>query len=212
MSEVAKENGWTIVHGLRLHMIGQDLLWAHVMPIVGTIDVGQPSWSWLNVPGRILSPYGSVLETDIDAKISLRRLTVLRHSGEGAEGACSTVLEIEAHLIQLHMGEPGEHYEYIKCNLVISNPEFRLNGPCQSLRALFAPDAKDPSADGLWALQTTGRSSKHEVLDFHGGLVIAPVAGKQGYWRGVGRYQVRYSDAKAQPYPWSHERATVYII
>lgn len=206
-AEVTKAQNWRLVHGLRYDVLGLELLWYLPQPCLGTIELGKPSWSWLNVKG------GIHLNSDIDgsrlqAGVSLQEPPAQADTGEATDTP-NDILQIEAHMIDFKASSTEDTTWAQRCTLAITNPLFMPEQTDWLLDCDWYPDTIQVSNGKIWALQISEHRSEYE------GLVITTVEEKPGYWRRVGRYTCRWSrgnDATNPPSPWNHMKSTVYVI
>jgi hypothetical protein len=192
-AEVEKAQGWTIAHGLRSHLLGTDLLWSADRPETGckTIDCGEPSWSWLNVQGRVS---WHLDDACLDAKIVLQELAT---PADVTQTPAEHVIQIEACMNEIL---PDSSAWRSECTLTVRNPRYRIAASGEpvpeadrQLRVIWWFSDTNPSHhDNLWALQICSQWKgnagewSHEMR----GLVITAVLDRPGYWRRVGSYEV----------------------
>jgi hypothetical protein len=193
-AEVEKAQGWTIVHGLRAHQFGQDMLWYASDPEKEreAINCGEPSWSWLNIEGRV--DWRSA-EMKLDAEIVLQEPSARADARSAAQYPSERAVQIEACMTEFGTSSPGRDYRFMDCSLVVKNPKFNIgtsDGIQRRLDGVWCPDTSPLPRGDLRALQihcvwerAKGPSTwKFEMI----GLVITEVLGRPGYWRRVGMY------------------------
>jgi hypothetical protein len=188
-AEVEKAQGWTIAHGLRSHLLGTDLLWSADRPEMGckTIDCGEPSWSWLNVQGRV---WWHLDDACLDAKIILQELPT---PADVTRPPAEHVIQIEACMTDFLAGSSTVIFSK-DFALTVRNPRYRVSElqADRLLRGRWYPDTNPSHHNDLRALQIGSRWTyeSHSGSWFHQmeGLVITAVLGRPGYWRRVGFY------------------------
>lgn len=197
-AEVEKAQNWTIVHGLRAHLLGQDLLWCVINPETGqeTIECGEPSWSWLNIKGRVSWLYSKNL---LDAKLVLQEPSVPADAGDPTKSSSEDAIQVEACMIDFKTGSLEENVGSVDCTLAVTNPTYKIHNTVQPesesaglLEGYWCPDTIPFPHGNLRALQICsewkrGKASRRWRHSMKG-LVITEVPDRPGFWRRVGTY------------------------
>ncbi|UPX19939.1 uncharacterized protein EKO05_0010188 [Ascochyta rabiei] len=213
-SEVAKAQNWKIVHGLRSHLISTtELLWHTYKPEAGAVDIGEPSWSWLNIKSRVLL-HIIMQGRSSDAQIVLQDSSAGEESGDDIRNG---VIRIEAHMAELKSDSPSEDFSGRKCDLTTTNPRFQAHSQDRLLKAFWYPDSISICEKELWALQIATKetyATTRSKTSLFEGLVVIAAKGRPGFWRRVGRYEAWncYENGSEQIHPWVHEKKTIYLI
>ncbi|XPS81000.1 hypothetical protein M3J09_012944 [Ascochyta lentis] len=207
-NEVAKAQNWTIVHGLRSHLLGRgELLWEAYHPETGTIDLGEPSWSWLNIKSEVhLNHYRNFENSN--AAILLQEFPF----SAGDDSRCDIkdgIIRIEAHMIKIKSIIQSGSGGLNRLTLATTNPHV----PDLTLKGCWFPDSIPIRDDGLWALQIFKTDYGSGMFSLRG-LVVVVVEGRPGFWRRVGAYEVDadLEETSGSVYPWTHEKTTIYLI
>lgn len=214
-NEVAKARDWKMVNGLRTHLLGTtELLWNGESPELGTIDVGEPSWSWLNIKG-IVELYTDRHKDESDVEITLQNSSTPTLSGQAISKTFNSVLKIKACMARFNTLE--KHAGIIwKCTLAVTNPLFDPKGDDGLLHGYWSPDTVPFCDKALRALQILrGHSDRGEENCYEShGLVVQEVEGEPGFWRRVGGHyaQTLHKSDKEQPCPWNREEKTINLI
>lgn len=213
-NEVSSAQDWKMVHGLREHLLDTtELLWYTSRPELGTLELGEPSWSWLNIKGQVVLEVSS---DHADADIVLQDLAATTTTGETIKGSSNNVLQIKACLAELRSELPGKGLHFMDCTFTVRNALFCSNKSNRLLNGTWFPDTDPFNDNHLWALQIYWTYvSNNGTVDYHSdGLVIAAVEGRPGFWRRVGKYGIHVEhplDAE-QVCPWNREKETIYLI
>ena len=184
-SEVSKAQDWKLVHGLRHHLIGlNELLWRAELPDLGTIECGEPSWTWLNVKGSV-----RLFELS-EAECSIADVVIQNVPDSVVSSLESNqILRVTAFMAKISLDAsttsttdrqvPIRIHPYPNCDSI------------QILNGQWYPDSL-PTFDGeLWALQISvqgGSETTHPYICH--GLVVIAIEEKPGFWKRVGCYSI----------------------
>ena len=214
-NEVAKAQDWRVVHGLGHHRLGADLLWRTLNLEPGTLELGEPSRSWLNAKGRTVLPYTWQADV-IDASIFLQAPSVLMDTKASTGDIPNSVIQIEACMTELETVLPVKLSG--NCTLTVKYPTFPSDKPDRLLPGWWFPDSTSTPNGDLWALH---------IMSCHGscrdakscycstGLVVVAVKDRSGYWRRIGfcntseLYLYNKDDLSC---PWNRKKTTIYLV
>jgi hypothetical protein len=173
-SEVAKARRWHMVHGLWTHSWTEQLLWSARRPEknVRSLELGAPSWSWLNVHdhGYLDQECSEVNDADIALHPDSDRVLCIRGRME-------------------------------RLNILKATPRPTAETPQQDSHAAqlsargwtgWYPDTAGDGDWDAWGIQLTKseasrRDGSYEFVSC--GLVVVSVDAQRGVWKRVGTYR-----------------------
>ena len=213
--QVADQQNWLIVHGLRWHVRARDLLWETVLPKPSSIDLDEPSWSWLNLESEILMS-SDVLCNQLDATIILHQPSASSNWKGATNPIHNGTLEIECCMAEFKPSPPIIPFNS-EFTLAIRNPMYRPDEPDRSLHGKWYPDTYPSYSGKMWALQIMRNlpSDEPKGNESSQGLVVAAVEGRPGFWKRVGYYETTKNWGEAAHdlrCPWNWEKVTVHLI
>jgi hypothetical protein len=238
--EFAILNNVTLICGLRYpEMCAADLVWLVHDPNIGTINLRDPSWSWLNSKGKIQSFQLLRPRRHIACHIVMSSITPERICTTDMETLLPSVgnqniLEIRGYITtalpelidgpkSLRPWKSNESHYY---GITLYSTESHLQGfrgdQSYSIRGEWWPDDLTRSVRHAKAVylfneirrgydSRTGRQLRDVV-----GLVIVPAENMLGYWRRAGMFRIWDADmiggALDRPWPWAEEEERVLIV
>jgi hypothetical protein len=209
-NEVAKAQGWKLVHGLRQHMLHtSELLWYTIGPSSETIDLDQPSWSWLNLKSGVYAQDDDIC--DFYAEVAVEESC----PSNITKKASGNVLRIKTCIAKLKPDYSEVHLREVDCKLAVTNPLYEMHSSTRFLSGYWYPDSFPVSDGDLWALQIGGFSLPDSMgRYYHKGLVIVAAKNNPGFWRRVGQYTVWSTSNSGGEVlsPWRQEKSTILLI